>query len=247
MSLNTTCLESQIQCSIENQVYDSGNVSNFVFASFGIDKFSDDRKMTVAKFDDLPAANSLPDGQLIYVEEYNVPLKNSNGIWIGLDGRLPSVGGSRIFTWGDNTAGSLGDGTTISRSSPGITAGGGTNWCNLGMGRYTSVAVKINGTLWTWGSGSAGALGDGTTISRCSPGTTAGGGTDWCHVSAGRTNASAVKTNGTLWTWGCNAYGALGDSSTTDRCSPGTTAGGGTIWFQSSSTENKAGGLTKVL
>jgi len=135
-----------------------------------------------------------------------------------------------LWTWGGNNVGQLGDGTTTSRSSPGTVAGGGSTWCSASSGHCHTAAVKSDGTLWTWGYNSWGMLGDGTTTSRRSPGTTAGGGTTWCAVSAGRCYTAAVKTDGTLWTWGINGYGQLGTGNTTQRSSPGTVAGGGTTW-----------------
>jgi alpha-tubulin suppressor-like RCC1 family protein len=137
-----------------------------------------------------------------------------------------------LWTWGQNNAGALGDGTTTNRCSPGTIAGGGVNWCHSGAGMYDGIAVKTDGTLWTWGYNTCGQLGDGTTTNRCSPGTTAGGGTTWCQATIWRREASAIKTDGTLWTWGRNNSGQLGDGTTTNRCSPGTTAGGGTTWCQ---------------
>jgi alpha-tubulin suppressor-like RCC1 family protein len=141
-----------------------------------------------------------------------------------------------LWTWGGNVAGKLGDGTTTSRSSPGTTAGGGTNWKQVACGYTNMAAVKTDGTLWTWGAATSGGLGDGTTTSRSSPGTTAGGGTNWKQVAAGSNIMGAVKTDGTLWTWGTGANGGLGDGTTTARSSPGTTAGGGTNWKQVAAT-----------
>jgi len=137
-----------------------------------------------------------------------------------------------LWTWGAGSNGRLGDNSTVSRSSPGTTAGGGTNWCQVSGGPQHTAAVKTDGTLWTWGCNNAGQLGTNSTVSRSSPGTTAGGGTDWCQVSSGGSHTAAVKTDGTLWTWGCNDAGRLGDNSTVNRSSPVTTAGGGTTWCQ---------------
>jgi alpha-tubulin suppressor-like RCC1 family protein len=138
-----------------------------------------------------------------------------------------------LWTWGDNSRGPLGDGTTISRSSPGTTAGGGTNWKQVACGDRHTAAIKTDGTLWTWGDNRfSGQLGDGTTMSRSSPGTTAGGGTNWKQVACGTLHTAAIKTDGTLWTCGYNFFGRLGDGTTTDRSSLGTTAGGGTNWKQ---------------
>ena len=140
-----------------------------------------------------------------------------------------------LWTWGYNGSGRLGTNSAILfRCSPGTVAGGGTNWCYIRSALFGNNAIKTDGTLWTWGANFTGSLGDGTVASRSSPGTVAGGGTNWCQVSNGGNNsgqtAIAVKTDGTLWTWGCNSLGQLGDGTTVSRCSPGTVAGGGTNW-----------------
>ena len=137
-----------------------------------------------------------------------------------------------LWTWGQNCFGKLGEGTTVSRCSPGTIAGEGTTWCQASGGITGQAAIKTDGTLWTWGQNCFGILGDGTTVSRCSPGTIAGGGTTWCQVSAADSNMAAIKTDGTLWTWGVNLQGQLGDATGVNRCSPGTIAGGGTTWCQ---------------
>ena len=140
--------------------------------------------------------------------------------------------GGMVYTWGGNDKGQLGDGSLVSRSSPAITSGGGTNWKQVSAGNRHTAAIKTDGTLWTCGYNRAGRLGDGTISDRYSPGTTAGGGTNWKQVDCGFDHTAAIKTDGTLWTCGYNFYGPLGDGTTTQRSSPGTTAGGGTNWKQ---------------
>jgi alpha-tubulin suppressor-like RCC1 family protein len=151
-----------------------------------------------------------------------------------------------LWTWGQNPKGELGDGTTTNRSSPGTTAGGGTNWkqvstnkADSSAGQGTSMAaIKTDGTLWTWGSNYGAQLGTDNYTSRSSPGTTVGGGTNWKQVSCGYRHMAAIKTDGTLWTWGFNTNGVLGTGNLTQRSSPGTTVGGGTNWKQVSAGEN---------
>ena len=139
-----------------------------------------------------------------------------------------------LWTWGNNGNGQLGDGNVFlgNISSPGTTAGGGTNWKQVACGYNHTASIKTDGTLWTWGYNNQGQLGDGTKTYRSSPGTTAGGGTNWKQVAGGKQHTAAIKTDGTLWTWGYNGTGQLGDGTPTDRSSPGTTAGGGTNWKQ---------------
>jgi YD repeat-containing protein len=138
-----------------------------------------------------------------------------------------------LWTWGYDGYGLLGTSTNnTSRSSPGTTAGGGTNWKQVSAGGTVFAAIKTDGTLWAWGANGNGKVGDGTTTTRSSPVTTAGGGTNWkfVNMNSGSGSVAAIKNDGTLWTWGGNGGGQLGTGNTTDRSSPGTTAGGGTNW-----------------
>ena len=139
-----------------------------------------------------------------------------------------------LWTWGDNTYGQLGDSTTVGKSSPITTAGGGSTWKQVSCGKFHIAAVKSDGSLWTWGGNFNGELGGGAVGSRSSPATVAGGGFNWKQVFAIGTNTSAVKTDGTLWNWGYGGSGFLGNGATADQSSPVTTAGGGTTWIQTS-------------
>jgi len=155
-----------------------------------------------------------------------------------------------LWCWGVNTLGILGDGSTITKSSPVSVAGGGFNWEKVSMSGSSSghcVATKIDGTLWTWGSNSLGQLGAGTTAdNRSSPGTVNGGGTNWKDCAAGGNHSAAIKADGTLWTWGGNAAGQLGDGATTaSRSSPATTTSNGVYEWQKVAAAGAAtGGYT---
>ena len=138
--------------------------------------------------------------------------------------------GNRLFTWGNNTYGQLGDNTRLHRSSPVQTIAGGTNWKQSSCGINHTAAIKTDGTLWLWGIG--GLLGDNTGTSRSSPVQTIAFGTNWSSVSCGTDHTAAIKTDGTLWLWGSNYAGELGDNTTTGRNSPVQTVTGGTNWKQ---------------
>jgi len=132
-----------------------------------------------------------------------------------------------LWMWGQGTGGRLGLGDTSHRSTPVQLSG---TWKMASGGAYHTAAIKTDGTLWTWGEAGSGVLGDGTTTQRSSPVQTVGGGTNWKMVSAGSYHTAAIKTDGTLWMWGFNTYGALGDGTTTTRSSPVQTVSSGTNW-----------------
>jgi alpha-tubulin suppressor-like RCC1 family protein len=140
-----------------------------------------------------------------------------------------------LWLWGNNDRGQLGDNTTIRKSSPVQTVSGGTNWKQVACGSQITAATKTDGTLWLWGSNDRGQLGDNTTIAKSSPVQTVSGGTNWKQVANGARTPSAIKTDGTLWTWGNNNVGQLGINNTFDRSSPVQTVSGGTNWKQVSS------------
>lgn len=131
-----------------------------------------------------------------------------------------------LWAWGCNYAGSMGTNNTILRSSPVQTFSGGTNWRSVS---YAS-GIKTDGTLWLWGTNSEGRLGADNVIPRSSPVQTLSGGTTWAQVLSDVTSTAAIKNDGTLWTWGRNTDGQLGNNTVTNRSSPVQTFSGGTNW-----------------
>jgi alpha-tubulin suppressor-like RCC1 family protein len=149
-----------------------------------------------------------------------------------------------LWTWGIGNLGQLGNGQISAfPSTPVTTFAGGTNWKQVSCGGYHVAAVKTDGTLWTWGAGSNGRLGNGATVGSIStPVTTFSGGTNWKQSACGRFHTTAIKTDGTLWTWGAGSGGKLGNATTTgDISTPVTTFSGGTNWKQvSGASDNTA-------
>jgi alpha-tubulin suppressor-like RCC1 family protein len=132
--------------------------------------------------------------------------------------------------WGTAGNGQLGA-NVAAASSPIQTVASGSNWKHISCGQLHTAAIKTDGTLWSWGHEGYSQLGNNLTGGdKSSAVQTVSGGTNWKQLSCGRYHTSAIKTDGTLWIWGRNNFGQLGDTSTTNRTSPVQTSKGGTNW-----------------
>lgn len=142
----------------------------------------------------------------------------------------------RLWTWGRNPSGGLGLNNRTYYSSP-KQVGSLTNWKTLLIGHMHTnlcIAIKTDGTLWTWGKNSnigAGGLGNVTLYS--SP-KQVGSLTNWLYIAGGRYNCSAIKTDGTMWRWGLNSQGQLGLGNQTNLSSP-VQLGAFTDWTEAAS------------
>ena len=124
-----------------------------------------------------------------------------------------------LWMWGYGNDGALGNGTQLSYSSP-IQIGSLTNWKQLSIGYLTTAAIKTDGTLWIWGWNNYGQLGNGTSGNFYMSPIQVGSLTNWKQVSCGSYCTAAIKTDGTLWAWGYNSQGQLGNNVLTNYSSP---------------------------
>jgi len=124
-----------------------------------------------------------------------------------------------VASWGINNTGQLGDGTTTSRSLSGdIGAGNDVVQVATGYGSPSGhgLALRSDGTVWTWGANGFGQLGDGTMDSRNAPAQVPGL-TGVIQVAGGCNHSLALRSDGTVWAWGGNAAGQLGRGTTSDH------------------------------
>ena len=123
-----------------------------------------------------------------------------------------------LACWGLNDSGQLGDGTTGQKSVP--TAIAGNDWALVGAGASHTCAIKTDGGLWCWGDNSTGELGDGTMTNRLQPTKVTSPVGPWSELALGNGHTCASLGAGSLYCWGDNSKGQLGDGTTTTRTKP---------------------------
>jgi len=191
---------------------------------------------------------------------FKLTTRDNGATWYGLEVFKNKTGGT-LWSWGQNGPGMLGHSNTTAVSSPKQIAG--TNWSiNAGIGasdntnyaaENSAASLKTDGTLWIWGTNQVGRLGQNQANAQLGaisspvqvPGTT------WKTMMIGGVNSrstGAIKTDGTLWTWGDNTYhaggGILGLNDTTEYSSP-VQVGSNTTW-KSCFLSGTNGGGTKT-
>ena len=167
--------------------------------------------------------------------------RNMGVTWYG-DEIYKNLGGFKLFRWGQgNDYGQLGQGDRTSLSSP-VQVGTDSTWKSVTGNGTQQMATKYDGTLWTWGAESVGGLGQNDQIARSSP-TQVGTDTTWNRTFPnGSYSGAATKTDGTLWVWGNNLYGVLGQNGgqPTSQSSPVQLPG---TW---SALSNSGGGIATM-
>jgi alpha-tubulin suppressor-like RCC1 family protein len=117
-----------------------------------------------------------------------------------------------IWACGNNFSGQLGDGTTVNKNVL-TQIGTASNWQSITTGEGGhSLAIKTDGTLWTWGENQAGQLGNGARVDLLIP-TQLGTATNWKSIAAGGTHTLALKTDDELWAWGNDSNGQMGNGN----------------------------------
>lgn len=139
----------------------------------------------------------------------------------------------KLYYWGQGNAGRSGTGVENppAKSSP-VQIGSLTNWSTMTVLPETVVAVKTDGTLWSWGNNSDGQLGNNNRGVNYSSPVQVGSLNDWAKAESTITPAVlALKTDGTIWSWGRNQYGLLGLSlASLDHRSSPVQIGSDTDW-----------------
>ncbi|NLB29331.1 MAG: hypothetical protein GX823_03780 [Clostridiales bacterium] len=161
------------------------------------------------------------------------PVKVAEGmaeVWAGGQNSMALGTDGSLYSWGANTYGQVGDGSRIDRLVPvkiledvatAAIGGGVLRVADSNVVAYLQsghgLAVKSDGTLWSWGGNSNGQVGDGTRVDRLSPVQIMSG---IAKVAASCDCGAAIGTDGALYTWGYNTSGQLGNGSRTASNKP---------------------------
>jgi len=155
-------------------------------------------------------------------------LTTATRVVAGAEHACALLGDSTVRCWGAGDSGQRGDGTFNNSSTVPVAVSGLTGAVSVVTGGYHTCALLGDGTMWCWGRNADGQLGDGTagpqcvyTTGRCSPTPVRVGGiTSPAAITAGGYHTCALLGDGTVWCWGRNGSGQLGDGTTTNSSSP---------------------------
>lgn len=169
------------------------------------------------------------EGQLGTNSTANVakPILLNNGTkWTnaitGYEHTLAIAEDGSLWAWGKNDVGQLGLNSDENRILTPTRVGAATDWAQIAVGGNYSLALKKDGTLWSWGSHSNGSIGNGQSSGNTKTPTQVGSDKDWEKIYAfNNWGASfAIKKDGTLWAWGKAQNYMLGTGSTTNQLTP---------------------------
>jgi hypothetical protein len=135
-----------------------------------------------------------------------------------------------LWAWGDRAYGQVGDGVFDANNPVRTPKKIGDGWVAITAGSLHALALKNDGSLWGWGYNGYGQLGNGSSVNSAVPVPVANGGSEWVAVSTGTLHTLAMRANGSLWSWGWNDYGTLGNGTTTTSFTPAEVSPGKLDW-----------------
>ena len=171
---------------------------------------------TTKEYSDIPICISdIPTNPLNKVKIKEISAGGSHTVAIAEDGK--------VYAWGYNSDGQLGDGTNNKRNIPICISDISTNLINIkeiSAGNYHTVALDEEGRVYAWGENYYGQLGDGTTNNSNIPMCISDIVTNLVNIrkiSAGSYHTVAIDENGKVYAWGHNSDGQLGDGTTNNN------------------------------
>jgi len=167
------------------------------------------------------------------------PVQVLGGSWAqvscGFSHSLALQSTGTLWAWGQNNFGQLGNSNSTTDQYSPIQIGILSGWQQVSAGLRGSYAIQSNGTFYSWGLNSQGQLGLNTTVATSYPNIVLNPAQGaWNQISCGYRATAALISPGTLWVWGNNSFGVLGNNSLTNSSSP-IQVGSLSIWTQVSS------------
>lgn len=154
-------------------------------------------------------------------------------VTVGLEHTCALKHSGRLYCWGRDDHGQLGDGgINHNQRTPSQVFGATTDWTMVNASARHTCALKSSGRLYCWGSNSYGQLGHGTPgTDEFAPVRVAGGATNWSSVDAGGYHTCGLRADGRLYCWGRDVNGQLGDGGVNaNQPTPVEVAGAATDW-----------------
>ena len=178
----------------------------------------------------VPAGQNLTNWHISSLPTKVPGLSNVKTISAGADCCFAVKDDGTVWAWGDNRLGNLGDGTTSTRSSP-VQVYALINIIAVSGGTHHTLALDNTGNVWAWGNNNDGELGNnsGDQVTsfgyKYDPTSVKVPIDSVVSISAGMFDSMALKKDGTLWLWGSNDNGELGDGTSTSRSAPASVSG----------------------
>jgi len=142
-----------------------------------------------------------------------------------------------LWAWGNNADGRTGLGTSEGFTLEPTRVGTDADWSMIYTKGSHCLALKTNGTLWSWGTNANGRTGLGINTGVTLVPTQVGSDADWAQISIGQTHSLAIKNNNTLWTWGSNLEGRTGQGFITGNIVVPMRVGADVDWAKASAGE----------
>jgi len=184
---------------------------------------------------------SIGSGFLLFNDELKQPVISKNCGWFSVDGKQlrndADVTCNVLLSQGCMLSGSFGINCGITASAQPFFVQEFTNssWKDMHIRRNTVNAIKTDGSLWSWGCGSGGILGNSTAPAGVSSPVREISSSTWTKVSGGLGFTNGIKTDGSIWSWGCGTNGRLGNGFTSATSSPVREFCANTAWCAISS------------
>ena len=136
-----------------------------------------------------------------------------------------------LWCWGGNSSGQLGQGTTVALIAEPTEVAADSQWSSVSANGDHSCAIKTGNSLWCWGSNSSGQIGNNADAAIVSSPTEIAAGSSWSKISLGTDHSCGIKDDDSLWCWGGNSHGQLGDGSKEEKKIPTAIDPGNNDWL----------------